>query len=110
MTGTPSVRGRAFFGLALSLALAAGLATAPALLAQTDVTTSRISGTVRDTDGGALPGVSVEGRNQGTGLVQTAVTRSDGFYQLINGQDLARARRNGWLSAFCRFIGQARVA
>ena len=84
MTGTPSVRGRAFFGLALSLALAAGLATAPALLAQTDVTTSRISGTVRDTDGGALPGVSVEGRNQGTGLVQTAVTRSDGFYQLIN--------------------------
>jgi hypothetical protein len=33
-----------------------------------------------------------------------------GFCQLINGQDLARARRNGCLSAFCRFIGQARVA
>src|ERR1700730_14112652 len=60
MTGTPSVRGRAFFGLALSMALAAALATAPSLLAQTDVTTSRISGTVRDTDGGALPGVSGE--------------------------------------------------
>jgi hypothetical protein len=52
--------------------------------AQTDVTTGRISGTVRDTDGAALPGVTVEGKNQGTGLTQTVVTRPDGFYQLIN--------------------------
>jgi outer membrane receptor protein involved in Fe transport len=52
--------------------------------AQTDVTTSRISGTVRDADGEGLPGTSVEAKNQGTGLVQTAVTRRDGFYQVIN--------------------------
>jgi len=66
------------------LALAAALALAPPMQAQTDVTTGRISGTVRDTDGAALPGVTVEGRNQGTGLTQTVVTRPDGFFQLIN--------------------------
>jgi outer membrane receptor protein involved in Fe transport len=53
-------------------------------LAQTDVTTSRISGTVRDTDGGALPGTTVEAKNLETGLVSTATTRADGFYQVIN--------------------------
>ncbi len=63
--------------------LAAALLTASAL-AQTDVTTSRVSGTVKDTDGGALPGVAVEAKNQGTGLTATAVTRSDGSYQVIN--------------------------
>src|SRR5437868_2722461 len=73
-------RAAAIFGLAL----AAALALAPPMQAQTDVTTGRISGTVRDTDGAALPGVTVEGRNQGTGLTQTVVTRADGFYQLIN--------------------------
>jgi Carboxypeptidase regulatory-like domain/TonB dependent receptor len=53
-------------------------------LAQTDVTTSRISGTVRDTDGGALPGTTVEAKNLETGLTSAGTTRSDGFYQLIN--------------------------
>ncbi|HKF41969.1 MAG TPA: TonB-dependent receptor [Thermoanaerobaculia bacterium] len=67
------------FGIAV-LALALAL---PAL-AQTDVTTSRITGTVTDLDNSPLPGVSVEARNVGTGLVATAVTRNDGFYQLIN--------------------------
>ena len=52
--------------------------------AQTDVTTSRISGTVRDADGGALPGATVEGKNQETGLSATGVARNDGFYQLLN--------------------------
>ena len=53
-------------------------------LAQTDVTTSRISGTVRDVDGGALPGATVEARNVETGLTSTATSRADGFYQVIN--------------------------
>lgn len=52
--------------------------------AQTDVTTSRVSGTVKDAEGGALPGATVEGRNQDTGLVATATTNADGFYQLLN--------------------------
>ena len=67
------------FGIAV-LAFALAL---PAV-AQTDVTTSRISGTVRDADGGGLPGASVEGKNQETGLTATAVTKNDGFYQLLN--------------------------
>lgn len=80
MRGIAFARPWAIFGLAAVIAL--GLV--PAAVAQTDVTTSRISGTVKDVDGGALPGVTVEAKNQGTGLVQTGVTRSDGFYQIIN--------------------------
>ena len=53
-------------------------------LAQTDVTTGRMSGTVRDVDGGALPGATVEARNDDTGYTSRATTRADGFYQLIN--------------------------
>jgi outer membrane receptor protein involved in Fe transport len=52
--------------------------------AQTDVTTSRISGTVKDSEGGALPGVSVEGKTQDTGLTVNATTDQRGFYQLLN--------------------------
>src|SRR6266508_3517530 len=52
--------------------------------AQTDVTTSRISGTIKDAEGGALPGVSVEGKNQDTGLTVNATTDQRGFYQLLN--------------------------
>jgi hypothetical protein len=60
------------------------LALALPALAQTDVTTSRVSGTVRDVDSSPLPGATVEARNLGTGLTSTAVTRNDGFYQVIN--------------------------
>src|SRR5713101_4971132 len=70
-------------GLSVLVALLA-FGIAATAFAQTDVTTSRISGTVRDTEGGSLPGTTVEAKNQGTGLVQTAVTRRDGFYQVIN--------------------------
>jgi outer membrane receptor protein involved in Fe transport len=52
--------------------------------AQTDVTTSRFTGTVTGPDGGALPGVNVEVKNQDTGLVVVAVTDSDGFYRALN--------------------------
>ncbi|HEX9658671.1 MAG TPA: carboxypeptidase regulatory-like domain-containing protein, partial [Rhodothermales bacterium] len=62
--------------------LAFGVATMA--IAQTDVTTSRISGTVKDADGGALPGVTVEAKNEETGLVLTATTNQQGFYQIIN--------------------------
>ncbi len=60
------------------------LALALPAFAQTDVTTSRITGTVRDADNSPLPGATVEARNLGTGLTSTAVTRNDGFYQIIN--------------------------
>src|SRR6266498_6001232 len=51
---------------------------------QTDVTTSRVNGTVKDVDGGPLPGATVEAKNQDTGLLATATSRADGFYQIIN--------------------------
>jgi outer membrane receptor protein involved in Fe transport len=53
--------------------------------AQTDVTTSRITGTATAaSDGGALPGVNVEVKNQETGLVAVAITDADGFYRALN--------------------------
>lgn len=74
-------RGRRAIG---SLLAVLALALAAAASAQTDVTTSRISGTVTDAEGVGLPGVTVEGKNDDTGLIVTAVTDSDGFYRLLN--------------------------
>jgi hypothetical protein len=57
---------------------------AGAAFAQTDVTTSRISGTVEGSDGGPLPGVTIEASNTETGLVQVAVTDEQGFFRVLN--------------------------
>ena len=76
MRGTASARWRALWGLAL----AAALGLAPAALAQTDVTTGRIAGTVSASDGSPLPGVSVEAKNQETGLIKTTTTDSSGGF------------------------------
>ncbi|HSN85280.1 MAG TPA: carboxypeptidase regulatory-like domain-containing protein, partial [Thermoanaerobaculia bacterium] len=54
------------------------------VFAQTDVTTSRISGTVEDSEGAPLPGVTVTATNTETGLVQTTVTDERGFYRVRN--------------------------
>ncbi|MGE5233366.1 MAG: TonB-dependent receptor [Acidobacteriota bacterium] len=73
----------ALFGcVALALVLACGLAVP--VLAQTDVTTSRISGTVTDESKTPLPGVTVEAKNKDTGLTATVVTDSSGAYRLLN--------------------------
>ncbi len=52
--------------------------------AQTDVTTSRISGTVEDSSKSPLPGVTVEAVNTETGLKQVEVTDANGFYRILN--------------------------
>jgi hypothetical protein len=64
------------------LALLIGLA--PHAAAQTDVTTSRISGTVEDGSNSPLPGVTVTASNTETGLQVTGVTDESGFYRLLN--------------------------
>ncbi len=64
------------------LALFIGLA--PLAVAQTDVTTSRISGTVEDADGSPLPGVTVTATNVETNLQVVGVTDERGFYRLLN--------------------------
>jgi outer membrane receptor protein involved in Fe transport len=58
--------------------------SAVAAFAQTDVTTSRISGTVQGSDGAPLPGVTIEATNLGTNLTQVAVTDAEGFYRIVN--------------------------
>ncbi|HEX6901951.1 MAG TPA: TonB-dependent receptor [Thermoanaerobaculia bacterium] len=70
-------------GWVCALAILLALAAVPAF-AQTDVTTSRISGTVQDASGAPLPGVTIETTNTETGLVQVTVTDERGFYRVLN--------------------------
>ena len=71
----------------LQRVLAAGLmaaACAATVWAQTDVTTTRVSGTVTAEDGSVLPGVTVTSTNLETGLVSTVTTDAQGFYRILN--------------------------
>ena len=71
--------------LSKSLALALlAFALGTGARAQTDVTTTRVSGTITDEQGAALPGASVSIRNQETGLSVSTVTDDRGFYRLLN--------------------------
>jgi hypothetical protein len=66
-----------FAGVALAVALVAlGL---PGLI-QAQGLTGQISGTVTDTTGGVLPGVTVAIKNVGTGLTRDTVTGTDGAF------------------------------
>ena len=56
--------------------------------AQTQITTGVIQGTVADTTGASIPGVTIEARNIDTNQVRTQVTEGDGrfiFLQLPPG-------------------------
>ena len=73
-------------------------ATALALLviatpARAQFDTGQISGFVRDSSGGIVPGVTVTATNQGNGQQRVAVTNSEGFYVfpglLVGSYDLA---------------------
>ena len=71
----------------LQRVLAAGLmaaAFAASVWAQTDVTTTRVSGTVTAEDGSVLPGVAITATNLETGLVVASTTDAQGFYRLLN--------------------------
>ena len=70
------------FTAVVVMALAALLAGTA--MAQSDFTTARIAGVVKDAAGVALPGVTVEAKNAATGLIQSTVTDVDGAYRLIN--------------------------
>jgi hypothetical protein len=69
------------------------------LFAQTDVTTTRVSGTVRGADKSPLPGVTVTARNLDTGLAGSAFTSRDGYYQIVN-LPTGRYSVNATLSGF----------
>lgn len=68
----------------LLLACAVLFGLAPWAAAQTDVTTSRISGFVTDAEEAPLPGVTVTATNKETGLQVLGVTDERGFYRLLN--------------------------
>jgi len=72
------------FGLA-SFLVALALAWLPALVASPAAQGSAsgvIAGTVRDAQGGVLPGVTVTLRNVESGVLRSAVTEGDGMYRL----------------------------
>ena len=64
--------------------LFAFLALAAGAFAQTDVTTVRISGTVKDSEGQPLPGVMLQATNLETGHWLNAVSDEKGFFRLMN--------------------------
>jgi Carboxypeptidase regulatory-like domain/TonB dependent receptor len=82
MVRVRSHRSRNWVCALAALLLAFGLTGSA--LAQTDVTTSRISGTVEGTDKAPLPGVTVEAKNKETGLAIVSVTDENGFYRVLN--------------------------
>ena len=64
--------------LAAAMSVIAVLAGGTPLAAQ--AVRATIQGTVTDSSGGALPGVTVEAKNVATGVAQTVVTNSEGRY------------------------------
>ena len=72
----------------LVLALLVALTLPVVTTAQTQITTGVIQGTVSDTSGASIPGVTIEARNLDTNQVRTQVTEGDGrfiFLQLAPG-------------------------
>ena len=67
----------------LALGILLAFLSVAAASAQTQITTAVIQGTVTDTTGAVLPGVSVEARNLGTNQSRTVVTDGDGRYILL---------------------------
>jgi hypothetical protein len=82
--GNQSAHGRPIAGRSIMVvALLAWLAAFPlARTASAQVTTATIVGTVNDTSGGALPGVTVTARNVDTGFVHNVVSSETGAYRL----------------------------
>src|SRR5689334_5530040 len=52
----------------------------PTILAQSQITTGQIQGTIQDANGDVVPGVNVEVKNLETGLSRTVTTNEDGRY------------------------------
>jgi hypothetical protein len=67
----------------LVLVIVAALAVPAAGTAQTQITTGVIQGTVADTSGASIPGVTIEARNVDTNQARTLVTESDGRFVFL---------------------------
>src|SRR5262245_27285900 len=56
------------------------LLIAPAIVAQTQITTGTIQGTVVDANGASVPGANVEIKNLGTNFTRTLTTDDEGRF------------------------------
>jgi outer membrane receptor protein involved in Fe transport len=65
-----------------ALCVALAVALVPIARADAQVSTFDLSGTVKDDQGGVLPGVTVTARNEQTGATRTVVTDAVGLYYL----------------------------
>src|SRR3954464_11005516 len=86
----------------LFLVLASVLLAAPAT-AQTQITTAVIEGIVTDQSGAALPGVSIEVRNNDTNLARTLVSDHEGRFvalQLPPGRYTVTLKLSGFSTWF----------
>src|SRR5262245_33727189 len=79
MSNTNSIRAAcACLLLALALVFSASEA-----FAQAQATSGQITGTVRDSNGAAVPSATVKATNTQTGLEQSATSSSDGIYRFV---------------------------
>ncbi len=67
-------------GKSLIMALAVVLITTPLLFAQAD--TGSIEGTILDSEGGVLPGVTITAKNVATGMMRVDTSSVNGHYRL----------------------------
>jgi outer membrane receptor protein involved in Fe transport len=66
----------------LCILVACVLFSAATVFSQSQATTGNIEGRVSDPNGAAVPGVTVTGTNQETGLAKTADTDAEGIYRI----------------------------
>jgi hypothetical protein len=96
----PDSPGARCWGILLVCAIFMGIAS-PALAGQG--TTSRITGTVTDTSGAALPGATVTLKNEGTQVTFTTVTNEAGIYA-FEAVQVGRYTLTVELQGFKRFV------
>jgi outer membrane receptor protein involved in Fe transport len=73
---------RSVLRLGLVVLLAVAMSAAPSSLFAQGSTTQTLSGTIVDTTGAVIPGADVSAKHNGTGVVNTAVSNSEGLFSI----------------------------
>ena len=80
---TPSAILKRNFEALLSIGLVLALLLILVDLSHAQIGQAQLSGTVRDSSGGVMPGVSVEAVNEKTGAVRNAITSGSGLFKSV---------------------------